>query len=90
MARGVKFVAITMGASGAFVADESGITHIPAMKVDELDTTGAGDAFAGALAVSLAEGVTLQDAARRASVVAALTVTRIGTQSAFPHWSEVR
>ena len=89
MSRGVKSVALTMGGSGAFIGNDSEATHIPAIKVDAVDTTGAGDAFTAALAVSLAEGMSLQDAARRASLVAAITVTRIGTQVAFPGRAEV-
>lgn len=89
MARGVKSVALTMGSSGAFITDASETTHVPIHKVDAVDTTGAGDAFTAALAVSLAEGLPLQQAARRASRVAAITVTRIGTQSSFPNRAEV-
>ncbi len=89
MSRGVKSVALTMGGGGAFVADATETTHIPIIKVDAIDTTGAGDAFTAALAVSLADGLNLQEAARRASLVAAITVTRIGTQSAFPNRDEV-
>lgn len=89
ISRGVKCVALTMGAGGAFIADETEATHIPAVQVDAVDTTGAGDAFTAALAVSSAEGATLREAARRASLVAAITVTRIGTQTAFPRRTEV-
>jgi ribokinase len=78
-----------MGGSGAFVADDTEATHIPVVKVHAVDTTGAGDAFTAALAVSLAEGMSLREAAHRASIVAALTVTRIGTQAAFPRLAEV-
>lgn len=87
--RGVKRVALTMGGDGVLVVDESGALHIPAIRVKAVDTTGAGDAFTAALAVSLAEGMTLTESARRASVVAAISVTRIGTQTAFPTLSEV-
>jgi ribokinase len=89
MARGVKSVALTMGGSGAFLLDDTGAIHIPAVAVDAVDTTGAGDAFTAALAVSLADGLPLKEAARRASLVAAITVTRIGTQAAFPQRKEV-
>ena len=82
--RGVKHVALTMGGDGVLILDQSGATHIPATKVKAVDTTGAGDAFTAALAVSLAEGMSLVDSARRASAVAALSVTRIGTQTSFP------
>lgn len=87
--RGVKRVALTMGGNGVILLDESEATHIPAMNVDAVDTTGAGDAFTAALAVSLAEGRTLTDAARSARIVAAISVTRLGTQTAFPTKQEV-
>jgi ribokinase len=87
--RGVRTVVVTMGVQGALLFDGNGATHVPAVTVEAVDPTGAGDAFTAALAVSLAEGHLLQDAARRASVVAALTVTRIGTQAAFPLRAEV-
>ena len=87
--RGVKRVALTMGGDGVLILDDSGSTHIPAIKVDAVDTTGAGDAFTAALAVSLADGMTLTESARRASTVAAISVTRIGTQTSFPTLKEV-
>lgn len=87
--RGIKRVALTMGGDGVLILDDSGSTHIPAINVDAVDTTGAGDAFTAALAVSLAEGMTLTESARRASTVAAISVTRLGTQTAFPTLKEV-
>jgi len=89
MSRGVKSVALTMGGSGAFIANNTLAMHIPVIEVNAIDTTGAGDAFTAALAVSLAEGLPFQEAARRASLVAAITVTRLGTQSAFPRRAEI-
>jgi ribokinase len=49
-----------------------------------VDTTGAGDAFIGSLAVFLAEGVPEKDALARANLYAALSTTRVGTQKSFP------
>lgn len=89
MTRGVKSVALTLGGEGAFIHDGNGATEVPIVKVNAVDTTGAGDAFTAALAVSLAEGMSLFAAARRATLVAALTVTRLGTQTAFPTRDEV-
>ncbi len=83
-ARGVGAVALTMGGHGAFIVNDTDAMHIPAMRVEAVDTTGAGDAFSAALTVFLCEGFSLREAATRASVVGALTVTRIGTYSAFP------
>jgi ribokinase len=87
--RGVGTVVVTMGSGGALLLDGDGAMHVPAVSVEAVDPTGAGDAFTAALAVSLAEGLSLLDAARRASIVAALTVTRIGTQAVFPSLAEV-
>lgn len=87
--RGVKRVALTMGSEGVLLLDEFGASRIPARNVDAVDTTGAGDAFTAALAVSLAVGKTFRDAARSASIVAAISVTRLGTQTAFPTKNEV-
>jgi len=87
--RGVQCVVLTMGSQGALVMDDSGATYIPAIKVKVVDTTGAGDAFTAALAVSLSDGFDIKEAARRARIVAAISVTRIGTQTAFPTVEEV-
>lgn len=87
--RGVQSVALTLGENGAFLMDRDGAVHVPAVAVDAVDTTGAGDAFTAALAVSLANGLSFEDAARHASVVAAITVTRLGAQTAFPQRAEV-
>ena len=81
--RGVKHVALTLGGEGVLLFDETGIVRLPATKVEAVDTTGAGDAFSGALAVGLADGFTLEESARRAAMVAAISVTRIGTQPSF-------
>ena len=59
-------VVVTMGESGALVIDGDQATHVPAPRVDAVDTTGAGDAFCGSLAAGLAGGSSLVDAARDA------------------------
>jgi ribokinase len=87
--RGAKAVIVTLGERGAFLLDDEGATPIPALPVTAVDPTGAGDAFTAGLAVFWAEGLALRDAARKAAVVAALTVTRLGTQTAFPTRAEV-
>ena len=86
---GVGRVALTMGGDGVLILDESGTTHVPATKVEAVDTTGAGDAFTAALAVSLAGGWGLGEAARFAGKVAAISVTRLGTQTSFPSLEEL-
>lgn len=87
--RGVRQVTLTMGGEGVLVLDRSGMSLVPASPVKAVDTTGAGDAFTGALAVSLAEGMSLADAATRAGIVAAISVTRVGTQTSFPSLDEI-
>jgi ribokinase len=86
--RGTKTVILTLGERGALMVDNDTVEEIPAVKVDAVDPTGAGDAFIGSLAVFLGEGLPLRDAIRRANAVAALSVTRIGTQVSFPKRAE--
>jgi ribokinase len=82
--KGFRRVVLTLGARGALIADASGSVHVPAFAVTAVDTTGAGDAFIGSLAVFLAEGVPEKEAVARANLYAALSTTRIGTQKSFP------
>ena len=81
---GVKSVVLTMGAKGFWIAGNDRIESVPAIKIDAVDTTAAGDAFTGSLAVGLAQGKTLYDAALFANYVAALSVTKMGAQSSMP------
>jgi ribokinase len=73
--RGARSVVMTLGGKGALVVDPSGTTTIPAPVLEAIDTTGAGDVFAGTLAARLAHAVPLVDAAR-AAVQAASQATR--------------
>jgi ribokinase len=84
LTRGFRRVVITLGARGSLVADSTGYTQVPAYPVTSIDTSGAGDAFIGSLAVFLAEGVNEQEALSRANLYAALSTTRVGTQKSFP------
>jgi ribokinase len=87
--RGAKAIALTLGERGARLADGSRTASIPAFRVSAVDPTGAGDAFTAALAVGWARGQSLRHAASIAAAVAALTVTRLGTQTAFPTQAEL-
>jgi ribokinase len=82
--RGPRTVIVTLGERGALIADATSAEHVPAPQVEAVDSSGAGDAFIGALGVFLAEGTPLKEAVRRANAVAALSVTRAGTQASFP------
>ncbi|HMD87347.1 MAG TPA: ribokinase [Terriglobia bacterium] len=88
LGRGLSHVVITLGERGSLLATSEGVELIPAFKVDPVDTTGAGDAFIGSFAVFLGEGLTDQEALTRASLYAALSTTRVGTQKSFPHREE--
>jgi ribokinase len=80
---GVRRVILTLGARGAYWATGETMELIPAFAVEARDTTGAGDAFIGSLAVFLAEGCGEREAVARASLYAALSTTRVGTQKSF-------
>jgi ribokinase len=86
---GPESVVVTLGSRGALVITERGVREIPAPAVDVVDTTGAGDAFTGALAVGLATGSDLVDAAGFAVRVAAISVTRAGAAPSYPRASEL-
>jgi ribokinase len=82
--RGPRTVVVTLGGRGAAVVDESGNDHVSGRAVAAVDTSGAGDAFIGSLAVFLAEGLPLRSAVGKANAAAALSVMRPGTQASFP------
>ena len=87
--RGPGALVVTLGHRGALVLERDTIEHISPVPVQAVDPTGAGDAFIGALGVSLASGLPLRSAVRRANSVAALSVTRLGAQASFPSGAEV-
>jgi ribokinase len=89
LAAGPQAVVLKRGSAGALLANSEGITHVPSFRVNAVDTTGAGDAFSGALVVAIAEGKSLQEAVRMANAAGAITVTRVGTLSAMPTRGEI-
>jgi len=87
---GRTLVLITMGHQGVMRCDATGCVHMPPFAVNAVDTTAAGDAFAGALAVALASSQPTDEAIRFASAAGALAATRPGAQPAMPHLADVR
>ncbi len=81
---GARAVVVTLGADGAYVWMEGVGHHLPAPEVEAVDPTAAGDAFCGALAAGLSQGLELIEAAEWAVLAGAVTVTRAGAQSALP------
>ncbi|MGB0966569.1 MAG: carbohydrate kinase family protein [Halocynthiibacter sp.] len=87
----VAKILITSGAKGVDLIDtNSGDTvSNPAFRVTPVDTTGAGDTFAGSFVAGLEQGMTDADALTRASATSAIQVTRVGAATAIPDAKEV-
>lgn len=86
---GPRSVVVTLGAEGAVFADRDNSGHLPAPRAEVVDTTGAGDAFVGALAVRLARGAPLEDAVAYAVKAGAAAVTKDGAQGSLPTPEEI-
>ena len=78
-----------MGALGAFASDGQKSELLPRLKVDAIDSTGAGDAFNGGFLMALSEGKDLFTALRYGNATGALSVTKLGTAPAMPHRAEI-
>jgi ribokinase len=87
--KGCHQVVITLGARGALLRDEAGISRIPAPRIKPVDTVGAGDCFSAWLAVGMASGWPLREACLRAVRAASLAVTCAGAQSGMPRREEL-
>jgi len=82
---GTPIVIVTLGDKGALCEIDGAIHHVGAPPVDVVDTTGAGDAFVGALAAALDGGSPLQHAPKRAVAAGSLACTTRGAQPSLPH-----
>ncbi len=89
LAQGPKLVVTTKGAEGAHAFTAEGEVSVPAIEVAPIDTVGAGDCFAGTLAVALAEGQQLEAALRFAVTAAGLSTTREGAMDSMPTRGEI-
>lgn len=86
--KGVRQLIITLGTQGALLSDGEAMYRIPLFPAQPSDSTGAGDAFNGALAARLAAGEPLKQAALFASAYASLCVERPGTANAMPLYAD--
>jgi ribokinase len=90
LSRSAGLVVMTRGSRGALVArDGAVVAEIPAREVTAVDTTGAGDTFAGVLVAWLASGAELGAALEAATVAASISVTRPGATTSMPTWDEI-
>ncbi len=87
--KGVNTVIITLGNKGALIFDQGEFNFVPALVVEPVDTTAAGDTFCGAFSVGLAEGKSLIEAVQFAVKASAISVTRMGAQSSSPYRTEL-
>jgi ribokinase len=84
-----RAVVVTLGGEGALAATPDGVLKVEALPVKPVDTVGAGDTFCGYLAASLADGLPLEDALRRAAAAGSLACLKPGAQPSIPLAAEV-
>ena len=87
---GPRIAVVTLGSNGSVFCDESGVRHVEPFHVMSVDATGAGDAFVGALAVGLANGLPTEAAMRFANAAGAAATTSLGAQVALTHVRDLR
>lgn len=81
---GIKNVIVTMGSRGSMLVNQDGHHKIDSIKVNAVDTSGAGDAYIGSFANYYIKDKNILDAMKKASAFAALSVTKRGTQKSYP------
>lgn len=86
---GVKYPIITLGSKGIAFYNGTENKIMPGFKVNAVDTTAAGDTFAGAFAVAISKGETMENALLFAQKAAAIATTKFGAQSSIPSFEEV-
>ncbi|MCA9414754.1 MAG: ribokinase [Candidatus Omnitrophica bacterium] len=89
LSKGCGAVVVTQGAEGCLAVTPEESWWVKAIEVDARDTVGAGDCFSGNLAAALAEGLTLKEGIKWATVAAGLSVTRLGAQASMPARDEI-
>jgi len=89
--KGAQTVILTLGGEGSLLVSKNSteIIRVPAEKVEAKDTTGAGDCFIGSLAVYIAKGDSIEEAMKKASKIASISVQHTGTQTSFPYLKDL-
>jgi ribokinase len=89
-AMGAKIVIVTLGPAGSLFCDDAGVHRVEPFAVNSVDSTGAGDAFVGALAVGLAAKLPGEAAIRFANAAGAAATCSLGAQAALPRLDDLR
>ncbi len=89
LAWGVRSIIVTLGGKGSIYVTNAGVQPVRAFEVHAIDTVGAGDCYCGVLAASVAQGLQMAPAMRRASAAAAISTTRQGAQPSMPQRAEI-
>ena len=90
IAEGVRVVAVQAGSEGQLIVWAGGEYWLPRIPVESVDATGAGDAFAGAMAAELARNKSYIEAAKTANAAAAFATTKLGAQTSLPRPEDIR
>ncbi|HHW47163.1 MAG TPA: ribokinase [Clostridiaceae bacterium] len=86
--KGVKTVINKAGSKGAYIFTKNGFKHVPTYEVDAVDTTAAGDTFNAGLAVGISMDKSIEESMVIANAAAAISITKMGAQSAMPDWDQ--
>ena len=89
LSKGVKNVVLTLGENGSVLYSKEETIHVPALKVDAVDTVAAGDTYLGYFVAMLASGKNKKEAMEIASIASSITVTRKGAASSIPYLKEI-
>ena len=88
--QGVKRIIVTLGENGSYYCDEKQSFHEHALRVNAIDTTGAGDSYCGAFVTALANGKSVSEAMDFATKASSLTVTKKGAIASLPHLEDLK
>jgi ribokinase len=88
--KGIRQLIITRGSKSTLCLSKITLSEAPTHPITPVDTTGAGDAFAGAFTAHFAEGVSINESVKWANVAAALSTLQLGAQEGMPHRGDVQ